>query len=85
MNLFHRAPTAPPPRVLRKKREETRDMARSRSEEGEVLFFSLFLQVTYEVGEFFCSPGLPFTFNSGFYAITSFSSSVTSLMERRFT
>lgn len=52
-------------RESRVKREKTRDIARSRSEEGEVLFFSFFLRVTYGVGEFFCSPGLWFTFNSG--------------------
>lgn len=62
-------------------------MARSRSEEDEVLFLSFF-ELLMELANFSAPPvfGLPLI-QAGFYAITitSFSSSISSLMEHRFT
>lgn len=81
--IFFIAPAVPESRV---KREKARDMARSRSEEGEVLSLSFF-ELLMELANFSAPPvfSLPLI-QADFYAITiaSFSSSISSLMAHRF-
>lgn len=84
-NFYESFSSRPSPRVSRKKRK-TRDMARLRSEDDEVLFPSF--RLLMELANFSAHPvfGLPLI-QADFCAITitRFSSTVSSLMEHRFT
>jgi len=63
MNFFHRAPSSQS--LAQKEEKRAIWLDREVKKTKFFIFFFFFLQVTYGVGEFFCSSSLWFTFNSG--------------------